>query len=209
MVLLATGCGGNGTKKPKEENNNTVVSTKVILPILGIVEEASETEFILLTTPLKFEDPVGKTKVYFKPDIVVDTDGKTMALYNGATVNIEGTFENNAIYASRITVSSKPETTKLTLEKPKNLTLETAKLLKSIKKLNLPDDFEKNWMPGDFGNIQNKPGAIVHQYSKGQWKIILVDDPGTQDKFEITLYGPNKLVWTGKQDNSGKITETK
>jgi hypothetical protein len=73
----------------------------------------------------------------------------------------------------------------------------------------VPADFQKGWKLADTGTLPEKPGSIVYQYTKGQWKLLLMRDPKSENKFTVTLYSDGKVIWSGIQTNQDKLQPSK
>lgn len=207
MLLLVLACScGKSVEVTKEKEVN---SKKVNLPAIGIVSQVKKETFALITLPEKLGDQPGETVVDFSKASVVDSQGKNVQLKQDSTVNIEGNFDEKILYASKITVTSAPTFQGASLPSTKKLSLRTAELIKRFLGNKLPENFGNDWELERHGSLAGKQSSKMSSYKKGDWQIILVNDPTTPDKFEVTVYGPNKFVWVGKQTSSDIIVESK
>lgn len=206
-ILLAFACScGSVQETPKEQQQ---VSKIVELPVVGIANSVTEKSFTLVTMPEKMGEQAGQTVVDTSKAAIVDNQGKPTLIKQDATVNVEGSFDQKTLYAKKVTVISNPQLSGNLLHPSTILYVRTADLIKKSSGLNLPSDFDSGWKMEEQGTLKAKPGTNVIYYKKDKWQLILVDDPSTVEKYEITVYGPNKLVWTGKQTKSDIIISGK
>lgn len=205
LLVLACSCGKSAEVTKEKEVN----SKKVNLPAIGIVSQINKETFTLVTLPEKLGDQPGQTVVDFSKASIIDSQGKSVQLKQDSTVNVEGNFDEKILYASKITVASTPTFQGSSLPSTKKQSLHTAELIKRFLGNKLPENFGNDWELENQGSLKDKQGAKVTQFKKGEWQIVLVNDPTTPDKFEITVYGPNKFVWVGKQTSSDLIVESK
>lgn len=205
LLSLACSCGKSQEVTKEKEQASKIIS----LPAMGIVNDIKNETFSLITLPDKLGDQPGQTVVDFSKANIVDTQGKKATLKSDSTVNVEGSYDGKVLYASKICVTSVSNFEGATLPSNKKQYLRTADLLKRLLGNKLPENFGNDWELENQGSLKEKLGSNAYQYKKDNWQVVLVDDPATPDKFEITVYGPNKFVWTGKQTSSDLIVESK
>lgn len=205
ILVFACSCG-TAEENAKEQQK---VSKIVELPVVGIANSVSEKSFTLITMPEKMGEQTGQTVVDLTKAIVVDSQGQPSKIMQDATVNVEGSFDQKTLYAKKVTVISNPQSSNIQLHPSDSLYVNTADILKKSSGLKLPSDFEQGWKMDQQSTLKTNPGSNVILYKKDNWQLILVDDPKTVEKYEITLYGPNKLVWSGKQTKSDLIIPNK
>lgn len=205
LLSLACSCG----KSQEVASEKELVSKIINLPAMGIVNDLKSETFSLVTLPEKLGDQPGQTVVDFSKANVVDAKGEKADLITNSTVNVEGSYDDKVIYAKKVTVVSIPNTNGTSLALLKKQYLRTADLLKKLLGNKIPENFGDGWELENHGSLKDKTSSRAFQYKKDDWQIVLVDDPMTVDRYEITVYGPNKFLWTGKQTTSDLIVETK
>lgn len=205
LLSLACSCG----KSQEVTSENESISKVINLPAMGIVNDLKSETFSLVTLPEKLDDQPGQTVVDFSKANIVDAKGEKTDLLVNSTVNVEGSYDDKVLYAKKVTVVSVPIINGLSLPSVKKQYLHTADLLKKLLGNKIPENFGNGWELENYGSLKDKTSSRAFQYKKDDWQIVLVDDPSTVDKYEITVYGPDKFVWTGKQTASDLIVETK
>lgn len=205
-IFMLAGCG-QAVQTPDQPAEQKLFGD-VKTPILGIVNNLEEKQFTLVTLPEKLEDQPGKMPVDFSNAKVVDDKGKTAKLVNDSTVTVTGKYGSENIIADKVVLMSIPKTGAVSLKAKSDLTIETAGKIEKLLGSRIPKSFASNWKLENTGTLQNVPRSRIYQYNKGEWKLILVQNPKTPEKFEITLYGPEKFVWTGSEDADGNLKTT-
>lgn len=205
VAILATGCG-NQTDNPQK---NDIISKKVNLPVIGIASNVSEGFFTLVTMPEKYGDPNGKANINTTQAKIEDPDGKPAKIVENATVTVDGSYGDNEIVARSVIVNSAPKSEGITLKMPDSVEVPTAGMIRNFVGDKVPADFQKGWKLSDTGTLAEKPGSIIYQYTKGQWKLLLMRDPKSVNKFTVTLYSDNKVIWSGIEDKEGKLQPSK
>lgn len=205
-ILILAGCGQAALTPDQPTEQKLFGDIKT--PILGIVNDLADKQFTLVTVPEKLEDQPGKMSVDISNATVVDDKGKTAKLVNDSTVTVTGKYGSENIIADKVVLMSIPKTGAVSLKVKSDLTVETAGKMERLLGTKVPKSFSTNWKLENTGTLQNVPRSRIYQYNKGEWKLILVENPKTPEKYEITLYGPDKFVWTGSEDNDGNLKPT-
>ena len=205
VALMATGCG----KQTENPPQNDIISKKINMPVIGIATNVSEGFFTLVTMPEKYGDPNGKTNINTKDAKIEDPDGKPAKIVENATVTVDGGYGDNEIVARSVIVNSAPKNLGLSLKMPDSVEVPTAGMIRNFIPDKVPADFQKGWKLSDTGTLAEKPGSIIYQYTKGQWKLLLMRDPKSDNKFTVTLYSDNKVIWSGIEDKEGKLLPSK
>jgi hypothetical protein len=202
LVLLAS-CGA------RNDEQKQIAKMNLGVPVTGVANESTESSFVLVTLPEKFGDAPAKRIVNIKDAKVVDSQGKEAKITDNSTVKVEGFLGEGEIIATTVTVEAQAVDLGVHLKQSETLFLQTAELIAKLLKDAVPPNFGDGWKLEETGSLRDVPGSKIMQYNKSEWKLILVDNPKTPDKYEITLYGPNKFLWAGVQDASGKIIQRK
>ncbi len=205
-IILLAGCGQAAQTPDKQPEQKVFGDIKT--PLVGIVNGLGEKSFTLVTLPEKLEDQPGRSLVDFSNAPVVDAKGKDAKLSNDATVSVTGKYGSENIVADKVVVISTPSTGGVSLKMDSDLTIVTAGKIEKLLGLKVPKSFANNWKLENTGSLQNIPTSRIYQYVKDEWKLILVENPKTPEKYEITLYGPEKFVWVGSEDIDGNLKAT-
>lgn len=205
-IILLAGCG-QAVQTPDKQSEQKVFGD-IKTPLVGIVNDLGDKEFTLVTLPEKLEDQPGRSLVNFSGATVVDAKGKETKLANDATVSVTGKYGSENIVADKVIINNAPSKGGVSLKVKSDLKNETAGKIEKFLGSKVPKSFSENWMLENTGTVQNVPRSRIYQYAKGEWKLILVENPKTPEKFEITLYGPEKFVWVGSEDFEGNLKAT-